>query len=57
MKIIVKVIPNSKEQRIKKEPLGSLKIYINSQAKEGKANQELIKVLADYYNISKKILK
>lgn len=53
MKISIKVIPNSKEQKIKKEPDGSLKVYLKSPAKEGKANEELVKVLAKYFNITK----
>jgi len=53
MKIAVKVFPNSKEQKIKKELAGSLRVYLKSPAKEDKANKELVEVLADYFDVSK----
>ena len=52
MKLVVKVIPNAKKERI--EPKGEvLKIYLNAPALEGRANKRLIEVLADYFDTKK----
>lgn len=56
MKVIVKVIPNSKEIKIQKEPDGSIRINLKSPAKEGKANKELTEALADYFNVAKSVI-
>ena len=47
-KIELKVIPNAKKDEIKKEG-GLLKVYIKKPAIKGKANNALIKLLADYF--------
>ena len=49
----VKVKPNSKQQSIEEETDGSLKIYLKSLPIDGKANQELIKLLAKKFNVKK----
>jgi uncharacterized protein (TIGR00251 family) len=46
MQIKVKVKPNSKIQKIESEADGSLTVYLKSPPIDGKANNELIKVLA-----------
>ena len=46
MKIRVTVKPNSKQQKIEESADGTLKIRLKSPPVDGKANQELIKVLA-----------
>jgi uncharacterized protein len=45
MKIQVKVKPNSKQQSITEEADGSLTIKLKSPPIEGKANDELLKLL------------
>ncbi len=54
MKIAVKVKPNAKQQKITMVEDGSLVIALKSSPIEGKANQELIKLLAEYYQIAAK---
>jgi uncharacterized protein len=49
----VKVKPNSKSPKIIEEEDGSLTVHLKSPPVDGKANEELIKVLADKYNVSK----
>ncbi len=49
MKIQVKVKPNSGKQKIEQLENGSLVVYLKSSPVKGKANQELIKVLAKKY--------
>ncbi len=44
---------NTKQQKIQEQLDGSLTIYLKSSPVNGKANQELIKLLAKYYNIPK----
>ncbi|PAX59950.1 DUF167 domain-containing protein [Brunnivagina elsteri] len=53
MQIRVKVKPNSKILRIIEEEDNSLTIYLKSPPVDGKANQELIKVLAERFDVSK----
>ena len=49
----VKVKPNSKQQKIIEELDGSLTVHLKSPPVNGKANQELIKILAKKFNIPK----
>jgi len=53
MRKIVKVKPNSREQKIIHQPDGSLNVYFKSPPVDGKANEELIKLLAVEFNIPK----
>ncbi|ACK65717.1 protein of unknown function DUF167 [Rippkaea orientalis PCC 8801] len=52
MKRQVKVKPNAKKQKIQEEEDGSLVVYLKSPPIEGKANQELIKLLAKKFGVS-----
>ena len=49
----VKVKPNSKQQSIKEETDGSLTIHLKSPPVDGKANEELIKILAKKFDLPK----
>jgi uncharacterized protein (TIGR00251 family) len=49
----VKVKPNSKQQKITEEVDGSLTIHLKSPPVDGKANAELIKLLADKFDVPK----
>lgn len=53
MKKQVKVKPNSKQQNIQEEADGSLTVHLKSPPVDGKANEELIKLLAEKFNVSK----
>ncbi len=53
MQIKVKVKPNSKIQKIESEADGSLTVYLKSPPVNGKANDELIKVLAKKFTLPK----
>lgn len=53
MKIQVKVKPNAKQQRILEADDGSLTVYLKSPPVDGKANAELIQLLAKKYNVPK----
>ena len=53
MKINVKVIPKSSVQHITESLEGDLRVKLKSPPVEGRANQELIELLAKYYKVSK----
>ncbi|MFM6190536.1 DUF167 domain-containing protein [Planktothrix sp.] len=49
----IKVKPNSKQQALHTEPDGSLTVHLKSPPVEGKANQELIQLLAKHLGVPK----
>jgi len=51
--ISVKVKPNSQQQKITEAEDGSLTVRLQSPPVDGKANQELIKLLAKKYQVRK----
>ncbi|MGL5032662.1 MAG: DUF167 domain-containing protein [Microcystaceae cyanobacterium] len=53
MKITVKVKPNAKQQKIETLEDGSLRVSLKSSPLEGKANQELIAILAKKFGVNK----
>ncbi|GAB4237041.1 MAG: hypothetical protein Kow0049_22560 [Stanieria sp.] len=53
MKISVKVKPNSQQQKIEELADGSLIIRLKSPPIDGKANQELIEILAKKFQVAK----
>ncbi|MEM7713414.1 MAG: DUF167 domain-containing protein [Cyanobacteria bacterium P01_A01_bin.68] len=57
MQINIKVKPNSKEQKIIEEENGSLTIRLKSPPVDGKANEELIKVLSKKYHVPKSYIR
>lgn len=54
--INIKVIPRAKHNKIVEEK-DRLKVYLTAPAQDNKANEALIKMLADYYNIRKSRIK
>lgn len=57
MKISVIVHPNSKKERIEKDLLGELHVYVNQPPLGGKANKAVIEALADYFKTGKSNIK
>ena len=58
MKIIsVKVKPNSKQQRVTHEEDGSLTVHLKSPPVDGKANAELIQLLAKTSAVPKSAIR
>ena len=53
MKVQVKVKPNSKQQRIEKSIDGSLVVLLKSPPIDGRANQELINLLAKKFQVAR----
>lgn len=52
MKIKVKVIPNSKTEEVVREGSEFL-VRVKEPAREGKANRAVVKLLADYFKVSR----
>jgi len=53
MKISVIVKANAKENKLEKITDNSFKISVKAPKEAGKANQEVIKLLAEYFKITK----
>ena len=51
MKISVKVKPQAKEDRIEKIGENEFSILVKAKALKGKANQAVIKILSDYFDM------
>ncbi|MCK4256624.1 DUF167 domain-containing protein [candidate division WOR-3 bacterium] len=51
MRIIVKVIPRARKREIKKQPDGSYKIKVVLPPVNGKANKEVIDIVAKEFGI------
>ena len=52
MKVIIRVKPNSSQEKIEKTENGYL-VYVKEPPVNNKANQAVIKVLANYFKIPK----
>ena len=57
MKISIIVHPNAKRERIEKDLLENLHVYVNQPALEGKANKACIEALEKFLKISKSKIK
>lgn len=51
MKIKVKVHTNSKTKSIEKDISGVFQTYTNQRPIEGKANEEVIRIIAEYFKV------
>ena len=57
MKIIVKAKPGSREDKIEKIDESNYIVYVKAFAIDGKANTAIIKLLADYFDISQSLVE
>lgn len=53
MKIYVQVKVNRKKEGVEKKEDGSLLVWTKEPAQEGRANEDVIRQVASYYNIPK----
>lgn len=53
MKIIVKIKPNSKENSVAKTGENEFALRVKAPAKEGRANEAVIKLLSAYFDVPK----
>jgi uncharacterized protein (TIGR00251 family) len=57
MQIKVKVIPKSSFNMVTAELDGSLRVKLTSPPEKGKANKQLVEILANHYKIKKSAVK
>lgn len=57
VKIIAKVIPNSKQTEVIKLSNNTYRIKVNAPSKQNKANNRLIEIIAKYFKVSKSEVK
>jgi uncharacterized protein len=53
----VKVKPNSRQQKIEEDSEGNLTVHLKSPPVDGKANEELIRLLADKFDVPKSSIR
>lgn len=53
MQINVIAHPNSKKPRVEKDLLGNLDVYVSAPPLGGRANEAVIKALAEYFKIKR----
>jgi len=49
----IKVIPNAKKNEVCRDEDGRVRVYVKAPAARGRANKELIEVLAGYFKVKK----
>ncbi|MFA6594333.1 MAG: DUF167 domain-containing protein [Candidatus Buchananbacteria bacterium] len=57
MQILVEVKPNSKHEAVEKITDSVYKVRVRAPAQEGKANEAVIRTLADYFKVAKGLIK
>ncbi|MSU75305.1 MAG: DUF167 domain-containing protein [Candidatus Magasanikbacteria bacterium] len=57
MRLTIRVIPRSSKNEIVASPSGLLKARLTAPPVDGKANESLIKLLSEYYDVSKTKIK
>ena len=57
MKIEVKIFPRSSRNKVIKNTDGSFKIYLTAAPIDNKANQALIRLLSEYFDVGKTKIK
>jgi uncharacterized protein (TIGR00251 family) len=55
-RIKVKIVPSAKVERIENFD-GGLKVWIRTKPIEGLANEKLVEILAEYFDVSKSAVK
>jgi uncharacterized protein (TIGR00251 family) len=54
LRISVNVKPNSRESKIEKKGENVFLVYVKSPPHENRANQELIEIISEHFNVPKK---
>lgn len=57
LRIRVKVKPQAKREEVKRGTEGAFLVSVHAPAREGKANQALIEILADYFSVPKSSIR
>lgn len=57
MRISVRVIPRAKLNRVEVQSDGTLRVHTTTAPTDGKATNDVIKMLAEHYNVPKTSIK
>lgn len=57
MRISVRVIPRAKINRVEVQTDGTLRVHTTTAPTDGKATNDVIKMLAEHYNVPKTSIK
>lgn len=57
MRINVRVIPRAKLNRVEIQPDGIVRVHTTTAPSDGKATADVIKMLAEHYNVPKTSIK
>ena len=57
MKITVQLRPGAKQASIEKIDEGQYKVWVTAVPERGKANAAMVKLLADYFHVSKSAVR
>ena len=57
MKIIVQMRPGSSQAKVEKLDEGQYKVWVRSIPEKGKANAEMLEVLADHFHVAKSSIR
>ncbi len=57
MRVYVKVLPRSSRNEVQKISEGEYKVKLTAPPVDGQANELLIKLMADYFNVAKSSVK
>lgn len=57
MRINVRVIPRAKLNRVEVQPDGTVRVHTTTAPTDGKATADVIKMLAEHYNVPKTSIK
>lgn len=57
MRINVRVIPRAKLNRVEVQPDGIVRVHTTTAPTDGKATADVIKMLAEYYDVPKTSIK
>ena len=57
MRIYIKVIPRSSQNKIEKLSEGEYRVHLTAPPVEGKANEALVKLLAEHFGVAKSAIE
>ena len=57
MRLNVRVIPRAKLNRVEIQPDGTVRVHTTTAPTDGKATNDVIKMLAEYYDVPKTSIK